>query len=278
MNCEEIIARLEEEYPLDYAMEWDNSGLQVGRRSRDVRKIFVALDADEETISEAVEFEADLLLTHHPLLFHSIRQVNDDTFIGRRILAMIEHEITCYAMHTNFDVLGMAGMNRRQLGLEHCRVLDVTRENEGVEEGIGRVGELREPMTLQETARYVRNSLQLQAVRCYGLPADDPGSDGEEDGQDREEKEPLIRRVAVCGGSGKSVVQAAIREGAQVLVTGDIDYHTACDALAQGLHVIDAGHYGTECGFIEFMVQKLGRLFPDCEVRGARIRQPYAEV
>ena len=272
MNCEEIIARLEEEYPLDYAMEWDNSGLQVGRRSREVRKIFVALDATEETISEAVEYGADLLITHHPLLFHSIRQVNDDTFTGRRILALIENEITCYAMHTNFDVLGMGGMNRRQLGLEHCRVLDVTRENEGVEEGIGRVGELKEPMTLQETARFVRNSLHLQSVRCYGLP--------EETAEDENgsSETPLIRRAAICGGSGKSVVQAAIREGAQVLVTGDIDYHTAIDALSQGLHIIDAGHYGTESGFIEYMVQKLTRLFPDCEVRGAQIRQPYGEV
>ncbi len=271
MNCEEIIIRLEEEYPLDYAMDWDNSGLQVGRRNREVRKIYVALDATEEVISDAVEFEADLLITHHPLLFHSIRQVNDDTFIGRRILAIIEHEITCYSMHTNFDVLGMAGMNRRQLGLEHCRVLDVTRENEGVEEGIGRVGELKEPMTLQETARFVRNSLQLQAVRCYGLKENDP------DGEAEEEKE-MIRRVAVCGGSGKGMVEAALREGAQVLVTGDIDYHLAIDALAQGLYIIDAGHYGTEYGFIDFMVQKLSRLFPDCQVKGAPVRQPYLAV
>lgn len=276
MNCEEIIARLEEEYPLDYAMEWDNSGLQAGRRNREVRKIFVALDATEETISEAVEFEADLMITHHPLLFHSIRQVNDDTFTGRRILALIEHEITCYSMHTNFDVLGMAGMNRRQLGLEHCRVLDVTRENEGVEEGIGRVGELKEPMTLQETARYVRNSLDLQSVRCYGLSGEDNGEDAAEGSVD--DGKELIRRVAVCGGSGKSVVQAAIREGAQVLVTGDIDYHLASDALAQGLYIIDAGHYGTEYGFIDFMVQKLSRLFPDCQVKGAVVRQPYLTV
>ena len=272
MNCEEIIARLEEEYPLDYAMDWDNSGLQVGRRSREVRKIYVALDATEEAISDAVEFEADLLITHHPLLFHSIRQVNDDTFIGRRILAIIEHEITCYSMHTNFDVLGMGGMNRRQLGLEHCRVLDVTRENEGVEEGIGRVGELKEPMTLRETARFVRNSLQLQAVRCYGL------EDSSSEGETEEEETQMIRRVAICGGSGKSVVDAAIREGAQVLVTGDIDYHLAIDALARGLHIIDAGHYGTEYGFIDFMVQKLGRLFPDCKVKGAPVKQPYQAV
>ena len=270
MNCEEIITRLEEEYPLDYAMDWDNSGLQVGRRNRNVRKIFVALDATEETISQAVEFEADLMITHHPLLFHSIRQVNDDTFIGRRILAMIENEMTCYAMHTNFDVLGMGGMNRRQLQLEHCRVLDVTRENEGVEEGIGRVGFLAEPMTLEKTARYVKKKLKVPSVLCYGL-------EKKKDGDEAEDME-LISRVAISGGSGKSVVQAAIREGAQVLVTGDIDYHLAIDALAQGLHIIDAGHYGTEYGFIDFMVQKLERLFPDCEVKGAVVRHPYAPV
>ena len=88
MKCEEILKKLEEEYPLSCAEEWDNPGLLVGRRNREVQKIFVALDVTDETLEEAAEWGADLFLSHHPLIFGSIRQVNEDTFIGRRILAV----------------------------------------------------------------------------------------------------------------------------------------------------------------------------------------------
>ena len=266
MRCDDILKKLEEEYPLDCAEEWDNPGLLVGRRNRDVRRVFVALDATEDTIREAIDAEADLMITHHPLLFHSIKEVNDDTFTGRRILALIEHEISYYAMHTNFDVLGMAYINEKQLELQDTHVLDATRESDGIVEGIGRVGFLPEAMNLTAVADYVREHMHLDAVRCYGP---DP----------KEESEPtMISRIAVCGGSGKSVIDAAIEEKAQVLVTGDIDYHTALDAMARGLCIIDAGHYGTEYVFISYMKKKLEILFPELTVTGAKIRQPYQVI
>ncbi|MEE8886693.1 MAG: Nif3-like dinuclear metal center hexameric protein [Eubacteriales bacterium] len=270
MRSEEIMNRLEEEYPLGSAEEWDNPGLLVGRRNREVKRVFIALDATEETISQAVDFGADMMITHHPLLFHSVKQINDDTFIGRRILTLIENDITYYAMHTNFDVIGMAQINEKQLGLENTKVLDVTGDNQGVDEGIGRVGDLPHSMTLEDAAAYVRKCLGLSTVRCYGL------SD-EEENKNPDDK-IRVSRCAVCGGSGKSVVDKAIAENADILVTGDIDYHTAIDALAQGLYIIDAGHYGTEYCFIDYMVKKMQRLFPEVETRGAKVQQPYMIV
>lgn len=266
MRCDDILKKLEEEYPLDCAEEWDNPGLLAGRRNREVRRVLVALDATEETIREAIDAEADLMITHHPLLFHSIREINDDTFIGRRILTLIEHEISYYAMHTNFDVLGMAHINEKQLDLQDTHVLEVTREVDGIVEGIGRVGFLPETMTLTDFAEYVRTRMGVDAVRCYG-PEQKEGSG-----------ETLISRVAVCGGSGKSMIDAAIEEKAQVLVTGDIDYHSAIDALAGGLCIIDAGHYGTEYAFISYMTKKMKKLFPELIVTGAKIRQPYQVI
>ena len=263
MRCDDILKKLEEEYPLNCAEEWDNPGLLAGRRNREVRRVFIALDATEDTIREAIDAEADLMITHHPLLFQSIREVSDDTFTGRRILALIEHEISYYAMHTNFDVLGMSHINEKQLNLQDTRVLDATRESDGIVEGIGRVGFLAEPMTLEDLAEYVRTCFGLDAVRCYGPVCKENSEDA------------LITRVAVCGGSGKSMIGPAVEEKAQVLVTGDIDYHTAMDALAQGLCIIDAGHYGTEYVFISYMKKKLEKLFPELIVTGAKIRQPY---
>ena len=106
----------------------------------------------------------------------------------------------------------------------------------------------------------------LEAVRCYGP------------GQKEGTGETMIQRVAVCGGSGKSMIEPAVEEKAQVLVTGDIDYHSAIDALARGLCIIDAGHYGTEYAFISYMKKKMEILFPELSVFTAKIRHPYQVI
>ena len=118
---------------------------------------------------DAVSAGADMLLTHHPLIFGSIRKINSEDFIGRRLIDLISNDISYYAMHTNFDVLGMAYINEKQLELQDTHVLDVTRESDGVVEGIGRVGFLPEPMSLISVADYVREHMHLEAVRCFDL-------------------------------------------------------------------------------------------------------------
>lgn len=260
MKSEEIIKILEEEYPPSCAEEWDNPGLLVGRRNKEVRKILVTLDVTDQAVSRAVETGADMIVSHHPLIFGGIKKINDETFLGRRILTLAEHGIACYAMHTNFDVRGMAELNEKQLGLKNTEVLFVTGESGGRPEGIGRVGELPEPMELKRLAAHVKERLNLPAVRCYG------------------KKEGTLVRAAVSGGSGKSVVRDAIAAEAEALITGDIDYHTAIDAMAQGLAIIDAGHYGTESIFIPWVTEKLAGLLGDCQVEGMEIEQPFTVI
>ena len=260
MKCEEIIQKLEEEFPLSCAEEWDNPGLLVGRRDRDVKKIYATLDVTDEPLAEAVSWGADLIVSHHPMIFGAIRQVNSDTFLGRRILTLAENRVCCYAMHTNFDVRAMADLNERQLGLLNTEVLLKTGENGGVPEGIGRIGRLPQPMALDELAELVKKGMGLPDVRCYG------------------ETGRRYGRVAVSGGSGKMVVKDALAAGAEVLVTGDIDYHTAIDAMADGMCIIDAGHYGTEYCFIAYMAERLRGLFPECQVKEAGVSQPFRVV
>ncbi len=257
MKCEDMIRDLEEEYPLSCAEDWDNPGLLVGHSSAIVEKIYVTLDVTDEVVEEAAAWGADLILSHHPLIFSAIRQVNDSTFLGRRLLKLMEHRIAVYAMHTNFDVRGMADLNERQLGLEDTRPLLVTGEQEGRAEGIGRVGRLPREMTLAELCAHTREALGIPEVRCYG----DPGR--------------RIGTAAISGGSGKSVVGDALASGAEALITGDIDYHTAIDAAAQGLTILDAGHYGTEYGFIAFMAEKLRKKYPQCQIKEAAVCHPY---
>ena len=257
MKCEEIIRKLEEEYPLSCAEDWDNPGLLVGRRDSEIEKIYVTLDVTEEPLADAVSWGADLIISHHPMIFGNIRQVNADTFLGRKILTLAENRISCYAIHTNFDVRAMADINERQLGLLDTEVLLKTGEKDGKPEGIGRVGRLSQPVTLEDLAELVKKQMGLPDVRCYGS------------------NKALLSRIAVSGGSGKMVVKDALAAGAEALVTGDIDYHTAIDAMADGMCIIDAGHYGTEYCFISYMAERLRSLFPECRVREAPVGQPF---
>ena len=257
MKCSDVIHALEERWDPSFALEWDNVGLLVGREDREVRRILVALDASDEVIAQAEKSGTDLLITHHPLIFSGLRQVTSGNFIGRRIIRLIQRDICCYAMHTNFDVLGMGELNERALGLQNTRVLMETCSVDGCGRGIGRVGELSCRMSLEELARKVKEAFQIPDVRLYGDP-------------DR-----IVERAAVSGGSGKGMTEEALACGADVLVTGDIDYHTGIDAAARNLAVIDAGHYGTEYGFIRYMRGELEKMFPRLTVEEAGVRHPY---
>ena len=143
MLCKDIIKIIEQDYSPRYALSWDNVGLLAGRDDKEVANIYVALDATDEVVDEAILAGADMLVTHHPLIFSGMKQVNNQNFIGRRLVKLIQHDISYYAMHTNYDVKGMADLAADYLKLENCQILDVTGENEsGEPEGIGRVGEI----------------------------------------------------------------------------------------------------------------------------------------
>ena len=131
MQCKEIMEIIETVYPKEAALSFDNVGLQAGRSNKEVKRIYLALDATKEVIQAAKDSQADMLITHHPLIFSPLKSVTDGDFISRRILELIQSDISYYAMHTNYDVLGMAGLAERILGLGDARVLDVTGEIDG---------------------------------------------------------------------------------------------------------------------------------------------------
>lgn len=239
MNCRKIIEILQEQSPERYACSWDNVGLLVGDYEKEVKTVYIALDATDDTILRAIEAGADLLLTHHPMIFKSLKQVNSEDFIGRRIIALIKNDISYYAMHTNFDVKGMAELGAQRMELKDCQVLDVTCWHEQEPAGIGTVGELPCEMTVADCAGKVKEVFGVDLVKIYGRP------------------DQRIKRAAICPGSGKSVIGKAIQAGAQALITGDIDHHEGIDSAAQGLAIIDAGHYGVEKMFVPYMKEYL---------------------
>ena len=103
MKCREIIEILETLAPKSCACDWDNPGLLAGRIDKDVKKILLTLDADDAAVERAKEIGADMLLSHHPLIFKPVKHVSDENFIGRRLVSLIQSDVSYYAMHTNFD-------------------------------------------------------------------------------------------------------------------------------------------------------------------------------
>lgn len=257
MRCEEIMEKLETLSPKNYAEDWDNIGLLAGRRDKDVETVYIALDATDEVIADAVRVGADLLLTHHPLIFRKLSRVNTDDFIGRRIISLIQNDISYYAMHTNFDVMGMADAAADELGLQNREVLNVTFEDEISKEGCGRVGYLPKRMSVETLAELVKKNFCVPNVRVFGDLGD------------------IVEMAAVMPGSGGSYIRDAIHAGADVMITGDIDHHEGIDAVAQGLTVIDAGHYGIEKLFIPYMEEFINREFPKLKVYRAEFCEPF---
>ncbi|MBO5342126.1 MAG: Nif3-like dinuclear metal center hexameric protein [Lachnospiraceae bacterium] len=241
MRCKDLIAKLEQLSPAMYAMEWDNSGLLLGDAEKEIRKVLISVDITDEVIDEAVRHGADMIIAHHPLIFSKINKVVATDLTGRRIIRMIENGICCYCMHTNFDVMGMADEAAERLGLIQSEVLMVTYEDDISKEGIGRYGFLKDICSLKELAELVKQQFALNHVTVYG------------------EADTRVAKAAISTGSGKSMIKYALKTDCDVIITGDIDYHSALDSVAQGLCIIDAGHFGLEKIFIRYLKEYLQR-------------------
>ena len=210
--------------PRHLAEEWDNPGLLIGDPAAEVKKIFVCLDVLDETISRAIELDAQLIVAHHPLIFRPIKNVRYDLPLGKKISRLIKNDIAVFAAHTNLDS-ALGGVNdvlARKIGLVDVKMF-------GDEEiSLGRLGTLETPLTAAEFARHVKEALHAENVRLI-----DAGNFP-------------IKKVGLCGGAGAEFIQKAKFFGAQAFVTGDVKYHEAQAAVENGIHVVDAGHFATE--------------------------------
>lgn len=258
MNVGYIMEELEKNYPISAAESWDNPGLQVGRRDKEVERIFVALDATNEVIRQAKEWKADLLITHHPLTREGLKKINTDTLIGRKTVELIQADISHYAMHTNFDSVTMGALCGGILGLEDMEVLEAFYTDEkGDPQGFGRVGNLPDSMTLWGLAEQVKDRFSLENVKIFGSLT------------------KIVQRVAILPGSGKDFAGKALECGADVMVSGDFGHHNGIDAVDEGLMIIDAGHYGLEHVFVEYMKGLLEKKFPELQIETAGKQEPF---
>ena len=257
MLCRDIVDILDRQSPPEYALDWDNVGLLVGRGNKEVKKLLLVLDVTKDVCSYAIEQGFDMIVSHHPMIFKSVSKVNDDSVLGNKILSLAEAGVCCYAMHTNFDTKG--GMGReaaKLLSLKNTEVLDETLNGEG----IGEVGMLDKAVSLIDYAEYVKSVFGLDNVIIYG------------------DKQTKLEKIAISPGSGKSVIGEAIKKHADCLITGDIGHHDGIDAVEAGLTIIDASHYGIEKIFMKYMYNYLSDFMQDVYLEIKDVGVPFEIV
>ena len=234
----ELVELLEEMAPPSLAEEWDNVGLMLERRAKVVHKIMLALDMTRETVAQAIEYRADMLITHHPAIFKRLPQITDGNWQQELLLQLAEHGIAVYSAHTNLDCVsnGVNDALVKRLGIVDEDILDNSN-------GLGRIGCVKE-CSLEEFAKHVKQALHADYVAVG-------------DGGRR------VQRVALCGGAGSDLIEEALRQNADTLVTGDVKYHDAQRAVFSGLNIIDAGHQCTEWPVLEDLADRLSLRFAE---------------
>lgn len=249
VKCQTIAGILEELAPKGLAEGWDNVGLLVGDGRRKIERVMVCLDVPEWVIEEAVERKADMIVSHHPMIFNGIKRVNTDNVTGRKIISLIKNNIALYCMHTNYDIAqdGLNDVFAKELGFSDFSILEETAYESRIM-GIGRIAELEKETTLLMYAENVKTLLGTGHVSFAGDP------------------NRKIKKVALINGSGSKYINSARFAGADVLVTGDMQYHGVLDALEMGLCVIDAGHYATEKIMIKHIAEYLRNKFQELKL------------
>ena len=244
MICKDIIKIVEKSAPLGLSYEWDNSGFLCGDINKELKKLYITLDVNMYTVDEAVKNGADMILSHHPIMFGGIKKIDYGTPEGYVIKELIKNDIALYASHIPMDCAanGINEMLADKLGIINKKVLEPSDGFEGC--GLGRVGDLKKEMTLRSFAEAVKKALNTPFVRICGDP------------------NIIIKKAAVGGGACDDLIPAAIANGADVLVTSDMKYHISMDSVEKGLPVIDAGHYPTEV----FVIDIFTDMFKDCDI------------
>ena len=245
MKVKDIIKVIEDFAPLSIQESWDNSGLCVGSPEDEVTSVLLALDCTPALVEEAVACGADMIVTHHPLIFSGLKKISSDNMVGEAVIKAIKAGISIYAAHTNADkvLAGVSGAMAAKLGLENVRILD----DEGAGTGLGTIGDLPEPMTADQAVAFVKDRFALKSVKT---------------------SKPLsgmISRVAMCGGSGGSLIGAAQKAGAQLYISGDISYHNFF--TPEGFMIMDIGHYESEIEIVDILFSLIKKNFPTFAVR-----------
>ena len=268
MKLKEIKSFLEGMAPLAVQESWDNSGLQIGCSDKDIHKVMVCLDLTEAVLDEAEAIGADLVISHHPLIFKGLKSISGSTYQERCVRKAILSDIAVYSAHTSLDNI-LGGVNHKiasLLGLSSLRWLDSGESAERCDEkcggateekcggadslasasGSGLIGELKEPVAAAEFLHTVKTIFDVKALKHSPLSST-----------------TTIRSVALCGGAGAFLLPQAVAKGADCFISGEFHYH---DYFDPGTLLIELGHYESEQFTQDLLKESLERAFPELEI------------
>ena len=226
--------------PFWLTMDFDNTGILIGDRNREVSCALLALDCTSAVVEQARQLGAQLIITHHPVIFHPLKRVNEDAVVYQ----LIRSDIAVISAHTNLDI-AQGGVNdalASAIGLRDCRGLELLNEQTGA--WLGRIGTLPEPLSPEAFAAHIKACLNASSIKFSAAPR-------------------VIRTVALCSGSGADCLDAAISAGADALLTSEVKQHEYLAAAAAGISIFDAGHFDTEDIVIEPLRDYLAKEIPD---------------
>ncbi len=226
--------------PVELQLDFDNSGFLIGNKMTEVTSVLLALDITDQVIEEACSKKAQLIVSHHPVIFHPIKNLS----LGpetNKYYNMIKNSIAAICMHTNLDIVegGVNDILLDRLGARFCQVLDQDR--------CGRIGEYEKTRDLRSFLAYCKDKLGAEGLRYY-----DAGKP--------------VKRIAVMGGAGASAIRDAWHQECDTYLTADLKYHDFRLAEELGINLIDADHYYTENPVMEMIKQKLAENFPELEI------------
>ncbi|MCD8313851.1 MAG: Nif3-like dinuclear metal center hexameric protein [Bacteroidales bacterium] len=245
MKVKEIMNVLEEFAGLGIQEKWDNSGLCIGDPEMEATGVLLGMDCSVEMLREARAKGANMVVTHHPLIFHGLKQLHPGDPVAEAVMDAVKNDMAVFALHTPADKVigGVSWLMAQRLGLQDIKILDP--EPAGV--GLGAVGNFPEPVEdPQELIALVKSTFELQAMRCSA---------------------PVkgVRRVALCGGSGSDMIETAMAAGAQAYISADFHYHHFF--TPSGFMIMDIGHYEGEKYIVKTLYTLLKKNFPTFAVQ-----------
>ena len=251
----EIAAKLNENAPVYMKLDFDNVGMLVGFCDAEVSTVLTALDITDAVIEEAAQLGAQLIVSHHPLIFDPLKRVTDDDIKGRKVIRLIRCGISAICMHTNLDAAA-GGVNDCLMAALGGRVTGLLAPHgthpDGRPYGISRVGELPAPAEFEDFLARTKQRLHTAGLRyVYG-------------------GRPVFR-IACCGGAGGSDMRRAAEAGCDTYVTADLKYDHFLDARDLGLNLIDADHFCTENVVVPRLKQLVSDAFPTLEVQISKV-------
>lgn len=249
-----IIEEMESIAPTYLKEDFDNVGLMVGDRDKEVKKVLLALDCTLKVIEEAKNENIDLIITHHPLIFRKPSSITTDTLQGKKIIELIKNNISLYSSHTNLDSVEN-GLNHKIvsiLGFNDSTILEKNKRDDNA--GLGRLVSLDEEISLEELVSKIKGTLNISNLRVVK-------------GNNK------VSKIAVINGSGQDFISKAVALGADCIITGDTTYHFASDYKEMGISILDVGHFASEQIIFFNVMERLKEKFKDIEIVTSKVEE-----